>query len=67
MSYDEFKHKLFLTVREVPLHSLTVKHDELDFPVFQWVSDQKKTIDLYGNIINFDEVYNTDNTKEDFV
>lgn len=64
MSYEDFKRKLFLTVREVPLHSLTVLHDELWFPVFHWQSEKKKTIDLYGNIINFDEVFTEYNSKE---
>ena len=66
MSYDQFKQKLFLTVKEVPEYSIKIDSEYWN-TIFQYQSESKKTIDLYWNIITFDEVYNTDTIEEDII
>ena len=55
LTYEDFKKKLFLTVREVPAHTLITRNEDW-LPIFQYVSDKKITIDLFDNIVNLDEV-----------
>lgn len=66
MSYDQFKQKLFLTVKEVPEYSIKIDSEYWN-TIFQYQSESKKTIDLYWNIITFDEVYNTNTIEEDII
>ena len=55
MSYEDFKKKLYLTVHDVPLISL---YNQDWLPIFQY---WKKTVDLYGDIINFNEIIDNEN------
>lgn len=55
MSYEEFKQKLYLTVYDVPLISI-LNQDKI--PILEY---WKKTIDLYWDIVNFNEVNMWDN------
>lgn len=55
LTYEQFKKQLFLTVREVPEYSFLIKNCDW-IPIFNYFSEKKKTIDLYNNIVNLDEV-----------
>ena len=59
MSYQEFKNKLYLTVQDVPMVEL---RNEDNIPILQY---WKKTVDLYWNIVNFNEVNEIENEISD--
>ena len=59
MSYQEFKNKLYLTVQDVPMVEL---RNEYNIPILQY---WKKTVDLYWNIVNFNEVNEIENEISD--
>ena len=55
LTYEEFKKKMYLTVRDIPLISL---NNQDWIPIFQW---WKKTVDLYGELVNFNEINDYEN------